>query len=117
MHRLMCLKNPYQTLNLKPTEQVAFAFMNITKGLAENIGVTKFQNTVQSSPWFMSRGSITGRTNLMWNPPEFINLIVGSQSSDVIGQAIYYCFFDEISFIKNMDVEMQKKKAIDIRTV
>ena len=91
MHRLMCLKNPYQTLNLKPTEQVAFAFMNITKGLAENIGVTKFQNTVQSSPWFMSRGTITGRTNLMWNPPEFINLIVGSQSSDVIGQAIYYC--------------------------
>lgn len=114
MHRLMCLKNPYQTLNLKPTEQVAFAFMNITKGLAENIGVTKFQNTVQSSPWFMSRGTITGRTNLMWNPPEFINLIVGSQSSDVIGQAIYYCFFDEISFIKNMDVEMQKKKAIDM---
>ena len=114
MHRLMCLKNPYQTLNLKPTEQVAFAFMNITKGLAENIGVTKFQNTVQSSPWFMSRGTITGRTNLMCNPPEFINLIVGSQSSDVIGQAIYYCFFDEISFIKNMDVEMQKKKAIDM---
>ena len=114
MHRLMCVKNPYQTLNLKPTEQVAFAFMNITKGLAENIGVTKFQNTVQSSPWFMSRGTITGRTNLMWNPPEFINLIVGSQSSDVIGQAIYYCFFAEISFIKNMDVEMQKKKAIDM---
>lgn len=114
MHRLMCLKNPYLTLNLKPTEQVAFAFMNITKKLAEEIGVTKFQNTVQMSPWFMSRGTMTGRTDMVWNPPEFINIIIGSQASDVIGQAVYYAFFDEISFIKNMDVEVQKTKALDM---
>ncbi len=114
MYRLMCLKNPYLTLNLKPTEKVAFAFMNITEILAKEIGVVKFQNTVQASPWFMARGTMTGKTEIIWNPPEFINIIVGSQARHVIGQAIYYAFFDEISFIPTMDIEKQKQKAIDM---
>lgn len=114
MYRLMCLKDPYDYLNLKPTEQVAFAFMNITEALAYDIGVNKFQNTVQSSPWFMERGTITGKNELTWNPPKFINIIVGSQPRHVIGQAIYFAFFDEISFIANQDIEKQKEKAIDM---
>lgn len=114
MHRLMCLKNPHLTLNLKPTEQVAFAFMNITQALALDIGMVKFQNTVQCSPWFMSRGTITGMKQKVWNPPDFIKIIIGSQSSDVIGQAVYFSFFDEISFIRNQDVEVQKAKALDM---
>ena len=114
MHRLMCLKDPYLTLNLKPTEQVAFAFMNITQDLALDIGMVKFQNTVQCSPWFMERGTMSGRKLQQWNPPSFINIIIGSQSSDVIGQAVYYAFFDEISFIRNQDVEIQKAKALDM---
>ena len=91
MYRLMCMKNPYQSYNLKVTEKFCFGFMNITKQLAEEIGVSKFQETVQMSPWFMSHGTITGRTNLIWNPPDFINIIIGSQSSDVIGQPIFAC--------------------------
>ena len=114
MYRLMCLKNPYDYLNLKPTEQVAFAFMNITEELSYDIGVTKFQNTVQMSPWFMDRGTITGKKELIWNPPDFIKIIVGSQPRHVIGQAIYFAFFDEISFIPNQDIEKQKAKAIDM---
>lgn len=114
MHRLMCLKDPYLTLNLKPTEQVAFAFMNITQELALDIGMVKFQNTVQCSPWFMERGTMSGLKQKKWNPPSFINIIIGSQSSDVIGQAVYFAFFDEISFIRNQDVEIQKVKALDM---
>ena len=114
MHRLMCLKDPHLTLNLKPTEQVAFAFMNITQALAIDIGMVKFQNTVQCSPWFMERGTMSGLKQKVWNPPDFIKIIIGSQSSDVIGQAIYFAFFDEISFIRNQDVEIQKIKALDM---
>ena len=114
MYRLMCLKNPYLTYNLKVTEKFCFGFMNITKELAESIGVSKFQETVQMSPWFMARGTMTGRTNLMWNPPDFIDIIIGSQSSDVIGKPIFACFFDEVSFQRNKSVEEQKKKALDM---
>ena len=114
MHRLMCLRNPHEYLNLKPTEQVAFAFMNITEALALDIGVTKFQNTVQMSPWFMSKGDISGKKELVWNPPDFINIIIGSQPRHVIGQAVYFAFFDEISFIPNQDIDKQKQKALDM---
>ena len=85
MYRLMCLKNPHQFLHLKPTEKVAFAFMNITKTLAEEIALDKFQNTVKLSPWFLEHGTITGITNKIWNPPDWIDIIIGSQSSHVIG--------------------------------
>ena len=111
MYRLMCLKNPYEVLNLKPTEKVAFAFMNITEILAEDIGISKFQATVQASPWFMSHGTITGKTTLVWNPPDFINIIIGSQPRHVIGQAIYFAFFDSMTSQGLSIVHLLLKKA------
>lgn len=114
MYRAMCLKNPLEYFNLKPTEKLAFAFMNITEALAYDIGVSKFQATVQMSPWFLERGTLSGRDEIIWNPPSYINLIVGSQPRHVIGQAVLYAFFDEISFIPNQDVDKQKQKAIDM---
>ena len=50
LYRLMCLKDPHTYYNIKVTEKFAFAFMNITKDLAESIGISKFQDTVQMSP-------------------------------------------------------------------
>ena len=115
MYRAMCMKNPVDHYRLKPSEKLCFAFMNITKALAEEIGISKFQNTIQMSPWFMARGTITQNNHQdYWNPPDFIEVIIGSQNSDVIGKPILFAFFDEISFIRNMDVEKQKQKALDM---
>ena len=114
MYKVMCLKNPREYFRLKPTETIAFAFMNITQELSEDIGISKFQNTVQLSPWFMSHGSLEGRKNVKWVPPEYINIIIGSQAKDVIGQAVLFAFFDEISFIRNQDIDRQKAIAIDM---
>ena len=49
MYKVMCLKNPHDYFGLKPTEKIAFAFLNITIELAENIGIAKFQETVPLS--------------------------------------------------------------------
>ena len=115
MYRVMCMKNPLQYYGLKPTESIFFAFMNITKELSEEIGVSKFQNTIQKSPWFMSRGTMTQRNNNpYWVPPSPIVIIIGSQSSHVIGKSIFWSLFDEISFIRNRDIDMQKKIAYDM---
>ena len=115
MYRVMCMKNPLEFFHLKLTEKICFAFMNIKLDLAEEIAASKFQNTIQMSPWFMSKGSMTSKNNKpWWNPPEPIQLIIGSQSDDVIGLPIYFAFFDEISFIKNQDIDKQKKKAKDM---
>lgn len=114
MYRVMCLKHPLAYFNLKPTEKIAFAFMNITEALAINIGVSKFQSTVQMSPWFMEKGTMSGTKERVWNPPSYINIIIGSQPRHVIGQATMVSFFDEISFIPTQDIEKQKARAIDM---
>ena len=105
MYRVMCLRNPIDYYGLKPTEKICFAFMNITKTLAEDIANSKFQNTIKLSPWFQAHGTMTGRENIYWQPPEYIQIIVGSQSSHVLGLPIFFAFFDEISFIRNQDID------------
>lgn len=115
MYRVMCMKNPLEYFGLKPTEKICFAFMNITKDLSKDIGISKLQNTVQKSPWFMSHGIMTRKDNSpYWVPPAPIEVIVGSQSSHVIGKPILFAMFDEISFIRNRDIDKQKKIAIDM---
>jgi len=114
MHRIMCLKNPLDHFHLKPTEDICFAFMNIKLDLAEEVANSKFQNTIKLSPWFTNKGSFEGRNNRLWVPPSPIKIIVGSQTSDVIGLPIFFAFFDEISFIRNLDIDKQKEKAMDM---
>lgn len=119
LHRILCLKDPIAYFHLKPTEKIVFAFMNIKLALAEEIGVAKFQNTIQSSPWFMEHGYLEGRTKKLWVPKKFndqeaIDIKIGSQSDDLIGLPIYFAFFDEVSFQRNQDIEKQKQKANDM---
>lgn len=114
MHRVMCLKNPLAYFGLRPSEKICFAFMNITEYLARDIGISKFQNSIQMSPWFMDRGTLSGTKDIIWNPPKYIDIIIGSQPRHVIGQAVLYSFFDEISFIPTQDIEKQKQRAIDM---
>lgn len=115
MYRVMCLKDPLEHYHIKNTEKIAFAFMNIKIDLAKAIAMDKFQKTIQRSPWFMSKGTMTQKDNQpYWNPPDPLEIIIGSQSDDVIGRPIFFAFFDEISFLKNQDVEKQKLKAKDM---
>lgn len=114
MYRLMCLKDPLSFYHMKPTEKFVFAFMNIKISLAEEIGISKLQNTVKMSPWFLEKGIMTGQKKDYWNPPEHIQIVIGSQPSSVIGLPIFFSFFDEISFIRNQDLDKQKSKAIDM---
>jgi len=115
MYRVLCLKNPLEFYHLKLTEKIVFAFMNIKLDLSEAIATDKFQKTIQMSPWFMSRGSMTKRNNKpYWVPPEPIEIVIGSQSDDLIGRPVFFAFFDEISFIKNQDIDKQKAKATDM---
>ena len=115
MYRLLCLKNPLEHYHLKPTDKIVFSYLNIKINLAEKIAEDKFQKTVQMSPWFMARGTMTKKNNKpYWIPPDPLEIVVGSQADDTIGKAVYFSYIDEISFIKNQDVEEQKKKALDM---
>lgn len=116
LYRDMCLKNPLDYYHLKKTDKVVYALMNIKLALAEEIAIDKFQNTVKQSPWFMQRGYLTGRTTKIWQPNDdyMIDIKIGSQSDDLIGLPVRFCFCDEVSFQRNQDIDKQKRKALDM---
>lgn len=111
LYRMLCLKDPYLYFGLQPIDKITFAFMNITMDAAKGVAWDKCQQLLQSSPWFMARGTVSKSINPEWSPPKGIELLYGSQSRHIIGRAVYWAFFDEISFQPNQDVNKQKEKA------
>ena len=111
LYRMLCLKDPYLHYGLQPIDKITFAFMNITLDASKGVAWDKCQQLLQASPWFMARGTMSGTTNRVWNPPKGIELIAGSLSRHIIGRAVFDCFFDEISFQPNQDIAKQKEKA------
>lgn len=98
------------------TDTISFAVINITLEASRGVAWDKLQSMVQASDWFMSRGYMKGNVKPEWFPnPEYkIDLICGSQPRHFIGKALYWSFFDEINFITNQDVEIQKRKAMEL---
>lgn len=111
LYRMLCLKDPYLHYGLQPIDKITFAFMNITIDAAKGVAWDKCQQLLQSSPWFMSKGTLSKSINPEWSPPKGIELLYGSQSRHIIGRAVYWAFFDEVSFQPNQDVNKQKEKA------
>ena len=111
LYRMICLKDPYLYYGLQPIDKITFALMNITLDASKGVAWDKLQQLVQSSEWFMSHGTVSKGMNPTWNPPKGIELIAGSLSRHIIGRAVYWAFFDEISFQPNQDVSKQKEKA------
>ena len=52
----------------------------------------------------MERCTFNSRSRLV-ELPDYLDVVIGSQSSDVIGIPVFFGFFYEISFIKRNDVE------------
>ena len=111
LYRMLCLKDPYNFYGLQPIDKITFALMNITLDASRGVAWDKLQQLVQSSPWFMSHGTVSGTTNVEWQPPKGIELVAGSQSRHIIGRAVFCAFFDEISFRIGQDIGKQKEQA------
>ena len=114
LYRMLCLKDPYIYYGLQPIDLITFAVMNITMDAAQGVAWSKMQNLIQSSEWFLSKGTLSKGDVPEWRPPKGIELIYGSQTRHIIGRAVFWSFFDEISFIPNQDVETQKLKAREL---
>lgn len=114
LYRMLCLKDPYLYYGMQPIDRITFAVMNITLDAAKSVAWDKMQQLLQISPWFSNHGTVTGTTNITWQPNKNIELIAGSLPRHIIGRAVYWAFFDEVSFQINSDVEKQKKKAKEL---
>ena len=116
LYRMLCLKDPAVYYGIMSTDVISFAVINITIDAAQGVAWSKLQNMVQSSDWFMTHGVLSRSDEPEWrpNPKSNIELICGSQPRHFIGRALYWAFFDEISFMPNQDVEKQKQKATEL---
>lgn len=109
LYRMMCLKNPYTHYGLMPTDLITFAVLNITMDAAKGVAWSKLQSLIQSSKWFMDRGTVSKSDIPEWKPPKGIELIYGSQTRHVIGRAVFWCL-DGDTIIKTSDGEFKIKE-------
>lgn len=110
LHRMLCLKDPYLHYGLQPIDKITFSFINVTIDAAKGVGWDKIQQLFQSSPWFMSHGTVSGRSEIIWTPDKRIELVVGSSNNVIIGRALYANFTDEVNF-GSMTSDVEKIKA------
>lgn len=114
LHRMLCLKDPYTHYGLQPIDKITFSLINITLDAARGVAWDKIQQLLQSSPWFLERGTLKGTSNIEWCPPKGIELIIGSKNNHVIGRAVFCNFTDEVNFGVGSDVERLKKKQMTL---
>lgn len=104
LYKLMCLKNPNR-FYLGANETIWFLFFNLNLKLAEKTMWGKFQKALQMSPWFLERGTVTGKTNLVYQPNKDIKLDIGSTEEHALSVAVMFAAMDEMSFGSNDNVE------------
>ena len=104
LYKLMCLKDPNR-FYLGANETIWFLFFNLNLKLAEKTMWGKFQKALQMSPWFMERGTVTGRKNLVYQPNKDIRLDIGSTEEHALSVAVMFVAIDEMSFGANDNVE------------
>lgn len=110
LYRLLCLKDPYLFYGMQPIDKLSISLMNITLENAKGVALDKMNQMIMSSNWFMSHGTMTGTSNLVFHPDKHIELITASSNNQVIGRAIFANFTDEVNFGLTSDVEKLKKK-------
>lgn len=101
LYRMLCLKDPYNFYGLQPIDKITFATLNITLDASKGVAWDKMQQLLQSSPWFLSHGSVKGITNVEWVPPKGIELIAGSQAQHILGRALFSCLDGDTEILTN----------------
>lgn len=113
LYKLMCLKNPNR-FYLGADETIWILFFNLNLKLAEKTMWGKFQKALQKSPWFLERGTVSGRTNLVYQPNKDIKLGIGSTEEHALSVAVQFVAIDEMSFGDNDNVDYQQAGMMQI---
>jgi hypothetical protein len=100
LYTIMCLKNPQEYFRFNEGDKITIFFLNINLRLAEGVGFNTLHEYLIASPWFMERGTVTGRVKLRYNPPHNITITFGSKSDHALGQQVFCGFLDECDFTR-----------------
>ena len=120
LYRIMCLRNPHEFFHFNEGDEITIAFCNITIELAEGVAYNTMHEYLLNSPWFLERGTITGKKVLRYNPPKHITMSYGSKAGHFLGKQIYAALMDECDFtraaLKGVDVLTAQNGVMDTYT-
>mgnify|MGYP001623726025 CR=1 FL=1 len=115
LYKMMCLRDPHKYFNLQVAQgNLTVLFFNTTQKLASATAYKKFQDTLQRSPWFLDRGTVTGRQWLEYKPNKPIVFKVASDADQALGGDVFSALFDEVNFKNGADQNLSKSKMMEI---
>jgi hypothetical protein len=97
---LLSLKEPQRYYGLMPTTKILFAFFNITKDLAADVGFAQYNNMLNNSPFFKEHMILNKRKKegYQLQSPKQIVFAIGSRFTHSLGQAVFNAQIDEANF-------------------
>lgn len=113
MHRVLCLRDPWQYFKKIGGGKMAIVFFNLTKSLGESKGFNLLQSCLLSSSWFKSRGIVCGsEKNPRVDFPIFEYKLASPQAQGFgfIGENVIAAIMDEVD--SPIASEPQKKRII-----
>ena len=111
LYKLMCLKDPNSYYG-QPGATLWFCFFNNTLNSANSAAYAKFQAMLQSSPWFMERGTLSGVKNVEYIPNKNIRFMIGSTLQHTLGINIIFACLPEGTIVKTIDGDIDIKNLV-----
>jgi hypothetical protein len=115
---ILSLKEPQRYYGLMPTTDILFAFFNITKDLAQDVGFAQFNSMLNNSPFFKEHMTLNRRRKegFQLESPKRIVFGIGSRFTHSLGQAVFNAQIDEANFgITTVEGkrDVQKSQVVD----
>jgi len=85
IQRLLCLKDPWEFLNIAEGGKLNIVFFNLKRSMASSLGFGLLHQHLLASPWFRARGIPHDNLKVPWLEFPFIDFLLGSPYSKGFG--------------------------------
>ena len=117
LYELSCYYPPQALYNLMNNSKILFAYFNITKDLAGQVGFSQLRDLIDTIPYFQNIFKRNERINsiLEW-PQSRIYMKPASTSNDVLGMNLISFFVDEANFFKGDGASSKGNSINDVQS-
>ena len=117
LYELSCYYPPQALYNLMNNSKILFAYFNINKEVAGQVGFAQLRDLIDSIPYFQNIFKRNERINsiLEW-PDTHIYMKSASSSNDVLGMNLISFFVDEANFFKGDGASNNAGSANDVQS-
>ena len=117
LYELSCYYPPQALYNLMNNSKILFAYFNINKEVAGQVGFSQLRDLIDTIPYFQTIFKRNERINsiLEW-PQSRIYMKSASSSNDVLGMNLISFFVDEANFFKGDGVAKSGNSINDIQS-